>query len=191
MIELKTPIDPENPRHYLSKADMHAALCKYKEECTAAKEAGLEYPGVSEYLGGCFLRIAQGLAMKHNFRNYSFIKDCVSDAVVTCLKYVKSYDPGRTNETTGAATSPLAYFTQCCHFAFINRIKIEAKQSRIKRALIYSADIDSFDTQDEDAGEFRVNLTEFISGLGKEEVAEMMPKKKEKPEVRGGLEDFL
>jgi hypothetical protein len=189
--EITKPIDSANPKHYLSKAEMHMALVSYKEECDAAKAAGLELPGVSNYLGACFLNIARGIGHKHNFRNYSFLNEMISDGVLTCLKYVGSYDPGRRNIDTGLATSPLAYFSQAISFAFIGRITKEAKQSKIKRALIYSADIDSFSTQDEDAGEFHINLTEFINGLGKDDVAEIISNKKEKPNVPGGLEDFM
>ena len=189
--EITKPIDSANPKYYLDKSEMHNALLEYKEECDAARAAGLEIPGVSNYLGACFLRIAQGICMRHNFRNYSFVGDMISDGVLTCLKYVSSYDPGRRNVDTGLATSPLAYFSQSCHYAGVARIQREAKQSRIKRALIYSADIDSFSTQDEDAGEFHLNLTEFINGLGKDDVAEIISNKKEKPNIPGGLEDFM
>ena len=195
MIEQKItpPVDPENPRYYLSKDEMHKALVDYKEQCEKATELGHELPGVSDYLGGCFLRIAQGMAMKYNFRGYSFVNDMIGDGLMVCLKYVRSYDPGRRNADTGAKTSPLSYFSQAIHFAFVNRIKLEAKQSRVKRALIYSADLDSFTTQvDDDAADYRVNLTEFISGLGKEEVAAMLPKKPEKNiDIHGGLDDFM
>jgi len=187
---LKPPVDSSNPKHYLSKNEMHSALIAYKEQCDLALAAGLETPGVNDYLGACFFRIAQGIAMKHNFRGYSFINEMIGDGVMVCLKYVRSYDPDRRNAETGLSTSPLSYFSQAIHFAFINRIKIEAKQTRIKRALVYSADLESFATQDEDSGEFLINLNEFIYGLGTAEVEAMMPKKPEKPEKPGALEAF-
>jgi hypothetical protein len=68
---------------------------------------------------------------------------------------------------------------------------LEQKQNKIKRALVYSADLDTFSTQDEDAGEFHMNLQEFLAGLGKDEVEDMMPEKKVKPVKPGGLEGFL
>jgi hypothetical protein len=107
---------------------------------------------------------------------------------------VRSYDPARTNATTGLPTSPLSYFSQAIHFAYINRINLEAKQSRIKRAMIYSADVDSFSLQDdEDAGDYRMNLNEFISGLGKEEVDKMLSKKPKKAdnETPSAFDDFV
>lgn len=191
ILPIKKPVDPANPKYYLSKPDMHAALVDYKKQCLEAKDFGQEQPGVSNYLGECFLKIARGLALRHNFRGYSFINEMISDSVVTCLKYVRSYDPDRVN-SEGQATSPLAYFSQCCHFAMVNRIKLEAKQTRVKRALIYSADLDSFSTQDEDSGEFQMNLNEFISGLGTAEVEAMVKKPiKQKTEGDGGLDEFM
>lgn len=180
-LKLKPTVDAANPRYYLDKVKMRDALVDYKEQCDAALARGEEQPGVSNYLGECFLLIARGIGHKFNFRNYSFLNDMISDGVHVCLKYVRSYDPARTNATTGLPTSALSYFSQAIHFSFINRINIEAKQSRIKRAMIYSADIDSFSLQDdEDAGDFRMNLNEFISGLGANEVEAMVTKKPKK-----------
>jgi hypothetical protein len=191
---IKPAADPANPRHYLDKAKMHAALVDYKKQCDDATASGLEQPGISNYLGECFLLIARGIGHKFNFRNYSFLNDMISDGVLVCLKYVRSYDPARTNATTGLPTSPLSYFSQAIHFAYINRINLEAKQSRIKRAMIYSADVDSFSLQDdEDAGDYRMNLNEFISGLGKEEVDKMLSKKPKKAdnETPSAFDDFV
>jgi hypothetical protein len=189
--KIKPPVDPKNPRYYLDKDQMHAALVDYRKQCKEAEAAGKEVPGISNYLGECFLNIAKGVAMKFNFRGYSFVNEMIGDGVVVCLKYVRSFDPTRISEKTGKPTSALSYFTQAIHFAYINRINVEAKQTRIKRAMIYSADLESFSTQDEDAGEFRLNLTEFIQSLGKEEVEAMISKKPEKADKAGGLDDFM
>jgi hypothetical protein len=188
---IKAPIDPNHPSYYLDKTEMNRVLKEYKDACELAEKQGKEIPGAPEYIGECFLRIARGLAMKQNFRNYSYLNEMISDGVITCLRYVRSYDPDRKNEDTGMSTSALSYFTQCCHYAFLGRIKLEQKQNKIKRALVYSADLDTFSTQDEDAGEFHMNLQEFLAGLGKDEVEDMMPEKKVKPVKPGGLEGFL
>lgn len=189
-IKIKPPVDAGNPNFYLDKVVFNAALKEHKEACIVAETNGQELPRVSNYIGECFIMIATGLAMKHNFRNYSYINDCKADAIMTCLKYVRSYDPDRRNPDTGQATSALSYFTQVCHYAFLGRIKIEQKQTKVKKALIYSADFDTFSTQDEDAGEFIMNLTEFLTSLGPADIEEIV-EKKEKPKKPGGLEGFL
>jgi len=190
-LKIKKPVDPKNPKYYLDKTAMNSALKDYKTACQAAESAGVETPGVPEYVGECFLNIAKGLAMKHNFRNYSFVGDMIGDGVMTCLRYVRSYDPDRLNPITHKPTSALSYFTQCCHFTFLTRIKTEKKQTKVKRALVYSADIDTFSLQHEDEGEFSINMNEFLSSLGTDEVEEFLPKKKPKEEKPGPLEAFL
>lgn len=190
--KIKAPVDPSNPRYYLDKQEMNRALYAYKYECIEAEKAGRDRPQISRYLGDCFLSIARGLAMKHNFRNYSFVNDMISDGVMTCVRYIRSYDPERVNPATGAPTSALAYFTQCCHWAFVGRITTEEKQSRVKRALVYSAGADTFTLAGEDsADEFQVKMNEFLQGIGEEEVKDMIGTKKKRREPKGPLEDYL
>jgi hypothetical protein len=194
-IKIKPPVDPSNPRYYLDKNEMHAALKGYYDACKQAEASGKEKPQIPNYIGECFMGIAKGYAMKYNFRSYSFVNDMVGDAVMTCIKYVSSYDPYRTNDG-GHPTSPLAYFTQCCHYAFLGRIAQEAKQAKIKRALVYSADIDTFSLQnDDDAKDFHIQLTEFVSSMSKEEVEEFSNKSTEKKRsgknTTSSLDSFL
>lgn len=190
--KIKDPVDSANPRYYLDKAAMHAALAQYKLDCEHAAANGKPQPTIPNYLGECFMGIAKGYAMKHNFRSYSFVNDMVGDAVMTCIKYIRSYDPGRRNES-GTATSPLAYFTQCCHYAFLGRIALEAKQSKIKRSLIMSADFDTFALQgDDDAKDFHMHLIEFTQSLGSDAEPEQKPKKRQKSKSTiGPLDNFL
>lgn len=191
LIKIKPPVDPLNPRYYLDKIEMNRVLKEYKDACIAAEAAGQERPAIPDYIGECFLGIAKGYAMKYNFRSYSFVNDMVGDAVMTCIRYVRSYDPDRRNDS-GTATSPLAYFTQCCHYAFLGRISTEAKQAKLKRALILSANLETFSLNgDDDAAEFHMHLNEFSASLGSDE--DVLPEKKAKktqPKA-GPLDSFL
>ncbi len=191
--KIKDPVDPANPRYYLDKTAMHNALKDYCDQCKQAEAEGKDKPQIPNYLGECFIGIAKGYAMKYNFRSYSFVNDMVGDAVMTCIKYVSSYDPYRTNDG-GNPTSPLAYFTQCCHYAFLGRIALEAKQAKIKKALVYSADIDTFALQgDDDAKDFHIHLTEFVSSISDDEAKEFnsKPKKDKKNKPIASLDSFL
>jgi hypothetical protein len=156
------------------KAAAEAAFNQEEKQITLAdlrSPKKFEYPKfsapqVSEYVGECILNIARGYAQKHSFRSYSFVNDMISDAYMTCLKYIRSYDPDRLT-SGGMPTSALSYFTQASHYAFLSRIAIEKKQTKIKRALVMSADLDTFSLGDDDeAGEFRLNLQEFMMSLG-------------------------
>jgi DNA-directed RNA polymerase specialized sigma24 family protein len=166
---IKAPIDPDNPNYYLDKSQLHAALKAHKVACLAAEEKGDPSPQTPEYVGACFLSIARGLAQKYNFRSYSYVNDMISDGLMSCLKYVRSYDPDRIG-VDGKPTSPLSYFTQTCYNAFIDRIKKEKKQTRVKRALIMSANFDTFSVSgDDDAADYSANLNEFIMSLGSDD----------------------
>lgn len=196
-IKIKPPVDPKNPNYYVDKLAFNKALKEYKVACLAAEEAGNPVPQVSSYIGECILNIARGYAQLHKFRGYSFVNDMVSDGVYTCLRYIRSYDPDRT-KSNGEPTSALSYFTQTCHWAFVERIKIEGKQTRVKRALVKTADIETFSQDTDEAGEeFRVNLVEFLKSLGTddEELDAKIKKSNEaaKEDVQkpGPLDDFL
>lgn len=175
---IKPAVDKDNPSYYIDKEQMRLALKKYKDDCLLAEAEGRETPRVPEYIGDCFLRIARGLGMKHNFRKYSFLNDMIGDAVITCLKGVRSYDPDMISEKTGKPTSAFSYFTQTCWFSFLNRIKEESYESSVKWSLFLQADVDSFAVNDEDSEDFKVNLAEFLKTIGPQKHLEANPKKK-------------
>lgn len=174
---IKAPIDPKNPNYYLDKDAMRDALREHRDKCIQAEAEGKELPQVSEYLGSCFLSIAKGLGMKHNFRRYSFVNDMIMDGVMTCLKYVRSFDPDKISSRTNKPVSPLSYFTQVCWYAFINRINEEEDQAAVKWSLLLSSDIEAYSNDDED-GDFKMNLADFMLSLGPQKHLEVKEKKK-------------
>ena len=191
---VKPPVDPKNPSYYLDKLAFHDALKAYKDKCADAEDRGEELPRVPEFIGECLQNIARGYAQKHNFRNYSYVNDMIGDAVITCLRYLRSYDPDRRG-ADGNPTSALSYFTQTCHYSFIARIAAEKKQTKVKRALIMDADMDTFSLSGDDAGEeFSIQMNEFIASLGTDDdeldkkIEKENEKKKQKP---GPLEEFF
>ena len=155
---------------------MRSALRSHREAFYKAESEGLPTPQVSNYLGECFMNIAKGLGMKHNFRRYSFLDDMVMDGVITCLKYIKSFDPDMVSKRTNKPVSPLGYFTQICFFAFLSRIQLEEKESIVKWELLIKTDIDSY-TQDADEPDFQLNMSEFIKSLGPQKLIDKKSKK--------------
>lgn len=174
-------MDDENKTkiNYIDNKKFYDSLVEYRTLCKQNPE---EIPRVPEYIGACFLKIANGLATKSNFSGYSWREEMVGEAVETCLRYVKSFDPDKSK-------NPFSYFTQCCWYSFIGKIQSEKKQSKIKRELIRYAGFDTFTLQghDED-GEFTVNLNEFMASIGHDEVSVPKPKKKTTPDP---LEGFM
>ena len=97
----------------------------YKDQFNQAKKDGSPPPQISEYLGECFMKIAQRLSYRPNFINYAFRDDMISDGIENCVQYIKNFDPEKSN-------NPFAYFTQIIYYAFIRRIQKEKKQLYVK-----------------------------------------------------------
>ena len=59
----------KNNVHYVDNAKFLVEMTKYRESVLLAKKEGREKPRVPNYLGECFLKIANHLAYKSNFIN--------------------------------------------------------------------------------------------------------------------------
>lgn len=126
--------------HYVNNKDFYQALVDYNRNVNKAKEQGLPKPRITNYLGDCFLRIANHLAYKPNFVNYMFKDDMICDGIENCVQYIHNFDIERTN--------PFAYFTQIVYYAFLRRIAKEKKQLEIKSKIIERCGYDEVFTAD-------------------------------------------
>src|SRR6056300_1077321 len=105
------------------------AMIKYKDKCDKAEKRNRKAPPVTNYIGECFLKIANHLSYRPNFINYTFRDDMISDGIENCLQYLKNFNPQKSN-------NPFAYFTQIIYYAFIRRIQKEKKQTNVKHRMI-------------------------------------------------------
>ena len=126
--------------HYVNNKDFYQALVEYNKKVEEAKAQGLPKPRITNYLGDCFLRIANHLAYKPNFVNYMFKDDMICDGIENCVQYIHNFDTTRTN--------PFAYFTQIVYYAFLRRIAKEKKQLEIKSKIIERCGYDEVFTAD-------------------------------------------
>ena len=101
--------------HYVDNKVFLQAMKEWKEQCEEALQTGEEKPRVSNYIGECFLKIANGLSHKPNFMNYTFKDDMVSDGIENCLQYIHNFNPEKSK-------NPFAYFTQIIYYAFLSYI---------------------------------------------------------------------
>jgi len=83
---------------------------------------------MSEELGGMILEIANNFSSRGSFAGYTWKDDLVADAVLTCVKYLKNFDPEK-------SSNPFSYITQVCYHAFLNYIKNQNKHGEIKSKL--------------------------------------------------------
>jgi DNA-directed RNA polymerase specialized sigma subunit len=146
----------KKPEHYVNNADFLTAMKAYRKEVIAAQKENKEKPAVSDYIGGCFLKIANHLSYRPNFINYTFRDDMISDGIENCLQYLDNFNPEK-------SSNPFAYFTQIIYFAFIRRIQKEKKQVIIKHRLIMNNNLDDFSLQPGDeGGNFTNQFKEFL-----------------------------
>ena len=111
-------------QHYVDNKKFLAEMTKFRAKVIKASEAGRKRPMVTNYIGECFLKIANHLAYRPNFINYTFRDDMISDGIENCLQYMDNFNPEKSN-------NPFAYFTQIIYYAFIRRIQKEKKPLNI------------------------------------------------------------
>lgn len=161
--------------HYINNADFLKALVDYKEKCDLAEQHDKSDPPIPNYIGECFLKIADHLSRKPNFVSYSFRDEMISDGIENCLMYFRNFNPDKSK-------NPFAYFTQIIYFAFLRRIQKEKKQLYVKyKATEMFGILDEFEMFEDSDGKmipFQLydNISEFIHTF--EEAKEKKKKKK-------------
>ncbi|WDS61235.1 sigma factor for late transcription [Synechococcus phage S-BM3] len=129
------------PEHYVNNKQFLEAMIVYRSKVVHARENDLPKPRITNYIGECFLKIANHLSYRPNFVNYMFKDDMICDGVENCVQYVDNFDPNKSN-------NPFAYFTQIIYYAFLRRIQREKKQLEIKNKIIERSGFDQVFTAD-------------------------------------------
>ena len=144
--------------HYVNNKKLLEELIVYRAKVFKAKEKYIKKygedppkmgawegkPTIPNYLGECFLKIANHLSYKPNFVNYMFREDMISDGIENCVQYIHNFDPEKSR-------NPFAYFTQVIHYAFLRRIQKEKKQLDIKTKIIEKTGYDEVMVVDDGA----------------------------------------
>ena len=71
--------------HYVNNAQFLEAMKEWKDRCKEAEELGDPQPPVSNYIGECFLKIANHLSYRPNFINYTYRDEMISDGIEEAL----------------------------------------------------------------------------------------------------------
>lgn len=131
--------------HYIDNKTFYEAIKKYRESVLIAVRENKTKPRVPNYIGECILLIANRLATKPNFINYSYKDEMVADGIENCMMYIDNFDPEKSD-------NPFAYFTQIIYFAFLRRIQKEKKHLYIKHQVLKNSLISDelFNMQDGD-----------------------------------------
>ena len=149
--------------HYVNNKEFLAAMVEYKKLVDKAKKAGKNNPRVPDYVGECFLKIANHLSYRPNFINYTYRDDMISDGIENCLQYLDNFDGEKSN-------NPFAYFTQIIYYAFIRRIQKEKKQQEVKQKMIANFGVEQMmDSLEGDDTQYQSQMLDFLRRNSREE----------------------
>lgn len=169
-------------KHYINNEEFLKSLLLYKKNVRKAKRDKVDKPVIPNYIGECFMKIAERLATKPNFANYSFRDEMIGDAIENCLMYFENFDPKKSK-------NPFAYFTQIVFYAFLRRIAKENKNQYVKykifeNQVLHSGELTVSEENSLKPLEVYANIAEFTNNF------EQKQKKKRKTVVKRGLEKF-
>ena len=174
--------------HYVDNEKFLAEIVEYKRKCKIAVEEGKEKPRLSEYIGKCIFLIAENLAHKPRFINYSYVDEMKSDAIENCFLYFDNFDSDK-------YSNPFAYFTQIIYYAFHRRINKEEKNRYIMYKKFQEHVLETSDVglmTDSDGTNLVTpfvydNINDFIGNFEKRE----FQKKEKRKAAKEGLEKFV
>jgi len=171
-------------KHYVNNKEFLQAISDWKEVVKEAESAGEEQPPVTNYIGECFLKIAQHLSYRPNFINYTFREEMISDGIENCLQYVNNFNPEKSK-------NPFSYFTQIIYYAFIRRIQKEKKQSHVKHKMIEKAMVPTFDQNPLDQTNYGNTYMDYLTKNMLPADGDVYKTKSKKTETKKNLENFM
>ena len=155
-MENKKTLKAKQKPHYVDNKKFLEAMTEYKLKCEKAAARNRRNPPVTNYIGECFLKIANHLSYRPNFINYTYRDDMISDGIENCLQYMSNFDPAKSK-------NPFAYFTQIIYYAFIRRIQKEKKQQLVKSRLIINSGVESMmDQLVGDDAKYHSSMLDFL-----------------------------
>ena len=158
--------------HYVDNKKFLEAMIEYKDRCKKAEEKNRKKPDVTNYIGECFLKIANHLSYRPNFINYTYRDDMISDGIENCLQYMSNFNPEKSD-------NPFAYFTQIIYYAFIRRIQKEKKQLQVKQKMIANIGVENMmDQLKGDDTQYQSQMLDFLQRNSKQEEEPKKEKKK-------------
>ena len=180
-----TKVKPKDKVHYVNNKEFYEAIRVYINQCKVAEQMETELPRITEYIGECFFKIAQRIATKPNFANYTFKEDMILDGGENCLRYIRNFNPDKSK-------NPFSYFTTVITYSFIRRIEKEKKYTYIKLKAMENelhkhdsiGNLNSFDTSNfsVDGETMYENFFQFIKDY--EESRKIKNEKKKKPKTK-------
>ncbi len=108
---------------YVDKRELEIAINEYNSKNKEREAQGLPRLPMTQYIGDSILKIVNGLGSRYNFRNYSYLDEMKSDAIVGCVYAVHKFDSNVSNNSYG-------FLNFCAWRKMVNRIKIEKQKQQ-------------------------------------------------------------
>ena len=177
--------------HYVDNVKFFEEMCKWKKLVNEASEIDEPRPPITEYIGTCFVEIAERLSHRPNFINYEYREEMIGDGIENCLMYAHNFNPEKSK-------NPFSYFTQIIYYAFLRRIQKEKKQSYIKYKCFELMDKTGVISDNvkhnivEDFENFKNPVAEYFK-LNENDLKKFEPKRKKrrKNKKKENLDEFL
>ena len=148
--------------HYVDNKKFLHAMIEHRLKVQKAEDNKRKKPVVTNYIGECFLKIANHLSYRPNFINYTYRDDMISDGIENCLQYMSNFNSEK-------SSNPFAYFTQIIYYAFIRRIQKEKKQQDVKAKLISNTGVElMMDSLVGDDAQYKNQMLDFLQKNVKE-----------------------
>lgn len=132
--------------NYVDKKQLYDSLCEWKQRGDLAEEQGLERPKLPDDVGLAIMQIAEGMANRPNFRNYTWKEEMIGDGIVAAVKAMNKFDPFRKGKN--GEVNPFGFISLCVWRAFLNRIKSEKNINKAKVDSMFDPSTETFSTID-------------------------------------------
>ena len=127
---------------YIDKAALLDLILQYQSDVKAANAEGRKPPRMPNTIGMVIERIADGIAQRGNFRNYTFIDEMKRDSIVDCVKAVNLFDVNKLGKE--GKPNPFGYLSRTVWYAFLGRIASEKKKHQAQLDLMFDPNTENF-----------------------------------------------
>ena len=133
--------------NYVDKEALYDDIVNWQDAVALAGTTGAEPPVMPRSVWMAILEIANGMATRWNFRDYSWIDEMVGDGIEAATRAVVKFD--RTHEKK----NPFGFLTFVIWRAFVNRLKLEKKLHEDKMKMMLDETFDGYERGEFDDNE--------------------------------------
>jgi len=149
--------------NYVDKNVLHKDLCEWKARVDMAAAQGERAPPLPQSVGEVILAMADGLAKRFNFRDYTYIDEMKGDGIMAAVKAMNKFDPHRLGKS--GAVNPYGFINRTMWRAFVNRITSEKEKQATKVKLMLDPTDEAYSVEHDDEYDMnKTNLSDFFYG---------------------------